>query len=161
MKSWKKFLTEEINTIYGHQQEDLIDNLKNAEGIREEEAEEMIDIQMDHLKSFEESPVVELYRIVFAKTIDDVRRDKMGHHFTDDMESFHLHMMEYLLGNAQKEDASYKLEDARIIKVSVPPSAIDFEETMRTWSLFPYEYEITVRDVNKIKIVDVFNAYEG
>jgi len=53
------------------------------------------------------------------------------------------------------------LEDARIVKVSAPTNAIDYEEVMRTWSLFPYEYEITLGDTSGVEILDVDDAYES
>ena len=165
IESWRRFADGTIDTynstVYGHKVEDLLRNLKRGEGIYEDEGLEMIEFQKDYLEGMSKKPSVELYRAVFAKSIDDVDRSNLGHHYTDDYDSFTLQMMESLLSQARQENPSLELEDARIIKVSAPTNAIDYEEVMRTWSLFPYEYEITLSDTSGVEILDVDDAYES
>jgi hypothetical protein len=96
-----------------------------------------------------------LYRLIFAKTKDDINVDKIGNHFVSDVDDFHDAMLDYLYYNAKRENKKIKESDLWIIKIETQSNNIDFYETILTFSLHPNENEITIKNDKLIKILSI------
>ena len=108
------------------------------------------------LKGIENFPEkITLYRLIFAKTKDDINVDKIGNHFVSDVDDFHDDMLDYLYYNAKRENKKIKKSDLWLIKIETQSNNIDFYETILTFSLHPNEDEITIKNDKLIKILSI------
>ena len=102
----REFLNENISneTIFGHDYSDLLDNISNKDaGLIWVEPQEVLDSKIESLRELQNEQKIVLYRLIFAKTKDDINVDKIGNHFVIDVDDFHDDMLDYLYYNAKRK----------------------------------------------------------
>jgi hypothetical protein len=154
----REYLNEDVSneTIFGHNYSDLLDNISNKDaGLIWVEPQEVLDGKIESLRELKNEQKIVLYRLVFAKTKDDINVDKIGNHFVSDVNDFHDDMLDYLYYNAKRENQKIKKSDLWLIKIETQSNNIDFYETILTFSLHPNEDEITIKDDKLIKILSI------
>ena len=157
-ENWRKY--SESESVYGWPRTELMDMMMSTESPPDEEdAENFIDHKAGELRQIEEAGSTTVYRVVFAKKEEDIKFDKLGHHFISDVSEFHEGMLSYLWNNARKSDPTLEEGDAWLIEAKAPSDSIDYHETMRTFANFPFESEITVENPEKIEILSVSPYY--
>ncbi len=143
-------------TIFGHDYSDLLDNISNKDaGLTWVEPQEILDSKIESLRELQNEQKIVLYRLIFAKTKDDINVDKIGNHFVSDVDDFHDDMLDYLYYNAKRENKKIKKSDLWLIKIETQSNNIDFYETILTFSLHPNEDEITIKNDKLIKILSI------
>jgi hypothetical protein len=143
-------------TIFGHDYSDLLDNISNKDaGLTWVEPQEVLDSKIESLRELQNEQKIVLYRLIFAKTKDDINVDKIGNHFVSDVDDFHDDMLDYLYYNAKRENKKIKKSDLWLIKIETQSNNIDFYETILTFSLHPNEDEITIKNDKLIKILSI------
>jgi hypothetical protein len=154
----REFLNENVSneTIFGHDYSDLLDNISNKDaGLTWVEPQEVLDGKIESLRELQNEQKIVLYRLIFAKTKDDINVDKIGNHFVSDVDDFHDDMLDYLYYNAKRENKKIKKSDLWLIKIETQSNNIDFYETILTFSLHPNEDEITIKNDKLIKILSI------
>jgi hypothetical protein len=154
----REFLNENVSneTIFGHDYSDLLDNISNKDaGLTWVEPQEVLDSKIESLRELQNEHKIVLYRLIFAKTKDDINVDKIGNHFVSDVDDFHDDMLDYLYYNAKRENKKIKKSDLWLIKIETQSNNIDFYETILTFSLHPNENEITIKNDKLIKILSI------
>jgi hypothetical protein len=154
----REFLNENVSneTIFGHDYSDLLDNISNKDaGLTWVEPQEVLDSKIESLRELQNEHKIVLYRLIFAKTKDDINVDKIGNHFVSDVDDFHDDMLDYLYYNAKRENKKIKKSDLWLIKIETQSNNIDFYETILTFSLHPNEDEITIKNDKLIKILSI------
>jgi hypothetical protein len=154
----REFLNENVSneTIFGHDYSDLLDNISNKDaGLTWVEPQEILDSKIESLRELQNEQKIVLYRLIFAKTKDDINVDKIGNHFVSDVDDFHDDMLDYLYYNAKRENKKIKKSDLWLIKIETQSNNIDFYETILTFSLHPNEDEITIKNDKLIKILSI------
>lgn len=149
------------NNIFGHLYDELLSNIESDYANVDDDPKELLDFKIEELKELENNNnTIILYRLVFAENINDINIENIGHHYVGSLEDFHESMVDYLYHNAKKSNPRLKEDDLFYIEAETNSSNIDYYETIRTFSLHPWENEITIKEPKKVKIVDISKYYE-
>jgi hypothetical protein len=157
VKNFGQFLNEDVmgtNKYY-----ELLDNILNS-GIDREFAEDDLKYKIKSLKEIKKKSHLKLYRIIFVKDKNNIDYVNLGHHFVENPYDFHEEMVDYLYGNAKKENSDINPTDVWLVTVSTPTNNIDYDETLLTYSLHPNESEITILNPTLLKLEKVDSFYE-
>lgn len=102
-----------------------------------EEAADHLDGRIRFLESLD--PIITLYRVVILESINDLRIDELGQHWTNDEDVLDEHMIDYLKFECNGEEIPGK---PYLLKAEFPVSCIDIEMTLAQNLLNPHEEEL-------------------
>lgn len=147
--------------IFGHNYNELLDNITSSDsGLMYTKPKELLDDKIKFLKKIEKKNSIKLFRVVFSKSKNKINIKKLGHHYVYDIDDFHEQMLDYLYYNAKRKDSSLDEDDVWVVEIETPTSNIDYSETILTYSLHPNEDEITIKNSNNLKIINISKYYE-
>ena len=145
--------TETDVDVFGHKLSVLLDMIDD----QIDEPEEFIKNKIYELLQLQKQASITLYRVVYIKNPDELNKTNFGHHYVSDTEDFHEEMLDYLYQNARKLDKSLEEEDTYLIEIETSTSNIDYYETMRTFALYPFENEITIKNDKQVSFKSITN----
>jgi hypothetical protein len=149
------------NNIFGHLYDDLLSNIESDYSDAGDDPKELLDFKIEELKELENNNnTITLYRLIFTENRNDINIENIGHHYVDSLEDLHEGMIDYLYHNAKKSNPILKEDDLFYIEAETNSSNINYHETIRTFSLHPWENEITIKEPKEVKIVDISKYYE-
>jgi hypothetical protein len=138
----------------------------NLNVLKQELEDSMLDFYMDQ-EDFDEhfdekvtdlkcmSDEVELYRVIFLESLEDLNKEFLGHHWVINSSVLDEHLIEYL-----KDECSGKtiLGDAYLLKAKFSIADICFETTLTQYMMNPSEDEIFIKKksvpLSKLSIIN-------
>ena len=157
IKNFGQFLNE--NKIFNHNYKELLDNILNS-GIDKEYAKEDLDYRIKHLNDIKKNNTIQLSRLVFSKDKSSINLDNLGNHYVENISDFHEEMFDYLYMNAKKTNPSLEISDSWVVTIETDVNNIDFKETILTYSLHPFESEITILNDKNFRLISIDSYYE-
>jgi len=101
MKSFKQYIIESEEKIFGHNYDDLLDTIQDE--VEYGEAEDILRGKIEELEKIQKENQINLYRVIFVIDKNNIDKNKLGHHYVPDPEDFHEQMIDYLFQNAKKK----------------------------------------------------------
>ena len=146
-------IVENTEKIFGYNYEILLKTLKSSDIV--DEPEEMLNGIIKNLEVIQKKPSVVLYRIIYAKSEQDINKENIGNSFVQSPKDFHEQMLDYLYNNAIEKNPNLTEDDYFVVKVETPSTNVDYKETLITNCEHPYEQEITIQNPQQVKILEI------
>lgn len=157
----RALMEEKDIDIFGHNYDELLDNITSSDsGLIYTEPKELLNDKVKFLKKIKKKNSIKLFRVVFSKSKNKINIKELGHHYVYDIDDFHEQMLDYLYYNAKRKDSNLDEYDCWVVEIETATSNIDYSETILTYSLHPNEDEITIKDSNNLKIINIYKYYE-
>jgi len=118
-----------------------------------------IELLISEVSRLFEDDVIELYRIVFASSVESVDTSRPGLHYVASLSDFHEEMIDALYQNAVLDNHNLMETDCYLLRVIVPVALIDVTATILAHAKYPHETEVTLLSDHSILDISVSAFY--